>query len=373
LRRYAMFLDVVEREWVRYGYLLDELSGARPINVAAARARIVLGDSSLVDSYCRPRYCIPLSEAAKLGEALDKAMDIFSSSLANVFSDRRMSEAFSRRRLTELDASVSEAIAIMDMYANRIEMRMCRDLGALACFVASKPIYIDSKRIDPPAILINVAGVEELIDSIDVIQVRDRYTMDSLRNKLLASILIHEVLHSFTDMSPESAPRNRLREVCRGAYHTIIEESLATYYTLKYFLENPSGAKIMIVARLLNELPLEYRSGLTLLHSLQDPVNLLLRLWTRLLMLTHDYLEMTLHELIHVSSYLFVYSLPQKVKECLWLPPFRSRLVRSLVSEAMALLKSVDVRRFEMFLWRALALQLARSAPTVNLYHVQLR
>ena len=129
-------------------------------------------------------------------------------------------------------------------------------------------------------IAVNVERVEELGNEIQNTfkKVSDKYREKTLLFELTRSVIIHEILHSYTDLALSNSPRKILkRSNIPQFYFRVIEEALASYYGLSVLNHNLLGRYSLI--RILNDSPLEYRSSITFLTLNSRLAELTLKAW----------------------------------------------------------------------------------------------
>jgi len=159
-------------------------------------------------------------------------------------------------------------------------------------------------------IAVNVERVEELGNEIQNTfkKVSDKYREKTLLFELTRSVIIHEILHSYTDLALSNSPRKILkRSNIPQFYFRVIEEALASYYGLSVLNHNLLGRYSLI--RILNDSPLEYRSSITFLTLNSRLAELTLKAWQRMasigdfIRIIHEEISHTLYVLLGVPKW----------------------------------------------------------------------
>jgi len=384
LKRFAMFIDVAERGWVNHGELLGALSRVDPLSIVVARQPIILGGRRLVDEYCSSMQCIAIESADALKRALDKIVNAINNVLREIGREAMESGRIPSTASSRVEDAIRGAISAADRDLARASRVVCRDIAALGCYIPSHPVRIYGETFGPPAIVIDVESIEEMVLGVARELELDKYDRESLLRDFLTSIVVHELTHSFTDMSPSHAPAKRFRKVCGDLYHRIIEEGLATYYQLKQFLESYDRAsRVLLTARLLNGQSLEYRAGLAMFKRMElEHVRNVFALWTRIFAseaVQGLYLGPLMTATI-MGGAVSPYDLLRLLHSlCDWLrfyelhrhygPVMRqlAALLERLACTLWLTLEGVDPGLLEEALWRILALSLASAAPSARL------
>jgi len=376
LRRVGFFIDLLDAEWLDFSRVVAMISEVEPISIALARSMIVLGDESLVDRYCSELSCVSPQEVPRLRAVLNEGLKVFRDTLLD--SVRRV--AWDSSDLDSVIKAVSscadEASHYMDRLVSVCETTSCRDVKGLACFIPRGAIRVDGSLVEAPAILVNLAGVERMVEDVAraMLGERDRsyrdFEVDTARHRLLAALVAHEVTHAYTDLSAGEAPRKRLARDAPQIYHQIIEEGLAMHFAIQTLLSSRSDlVNSVLLAKLLENQPPEYRAGLAMYYYLSDVDRELLALWTRMMMPPGSTV-LQLAPLIHAAILA-----PAKYSVATRVLLYPSRLVdkylRHMLLRKLDLLLSaalgMKVEYLEGFLWRVLALWLATSVPQTSL------
>jgi len=376
LRRVGFFIDLIGAEWLDASRVVSMASGSEPIGIAVARSMVVLGDDTLISENCSRLSCVSPSAVPRLRKALSEGLRIFRETLLDSLRHLALESSDPDRVLKAVSSCAREAIHYMDMVVSRCETEPCIDLGALACFIPRGSVRVEGRTVEAPVILVNIAKVNSIVESIaSSIAVEDRRYSDDIetefaKNRLLAAILAHEVTHAYTDLSPEDAPCKTLRGEAQGVYHQIIEEALATHYAINTLLHlDIDITNTLLLAKILENQPPEYRAGLAVYHYLNHIDKELLALWTRIMMPPPS-LATQLAPLIYaalltpanhsITTRLLLY--PHKTAE-----RYLRHLLLKKLTYILTTALGTDLETLENFLWRTLALWLATTTPKITI------
>ncbi len=277
-------LDVDRPRWLRR--FNDYLPRHGVLSPVCMRTPIYLVSSSLMDRVCPPeaRCYDPL-----FAEEAARALDVVERRLTELVRDLR--EPWQLLLILERAERIIEQVA--DEAASRARRVECTVFACLGCYVRHPPPL---EGVEPgPAIFVDVERLEQVAEDVEPLTASLR-VYGVLHEGLLRLVVAHESVHALCDVGPSDSPSRRLRQTLHGR---VVEESLATYYGLRYSGLHDSDRRAVeyLVAA---KQPLEYRAFWAWKHLDERQVDSYLLAWAKLDGLTP--LNRGLHALLEPLS-----------------------------------------------------------------------
>ena len=130
-----------------------------------------------------------------------------------------------------VDEVIEDLTKSVDEVVRRCEAVECVGVEALGCYLSNAPPDIPgcSDLSGKPVIVVNVDKVSQVVDeSIKEVGACGARP-ESVKRRILKSVIAHEVTHSYTDMAGPESPKQWLSRYGTKFYYSVIEESLATH------------------------------------------------------------------------------------------------------------------------------------------------
>ncbi len=362
--RVANFVLFSRPNWLNND-LLDYLPTRSPIGLASMRSLILIAPDDLAKELC-PSEKVCVSPDAV--DSLARAWDYVSRELHKL-----LEECF-RGACRDIDSIFNEVSSYIDRVVDRVNPTECVGIERLGCFLSTVPsdLRIELSRkigvnVEGPLIVVNLDLIEELCEESakELSLKEDSYTLESMKNHLLSSVITHEVTHAFTDLSSCAAPKREFRTKRSTFYYRMIEESLATYYGLAKELDYSNEVRYVLL-KSLSSSPLEYRAGLS--WNLIGYANEVLKAWTGVTSVYPSESIRALASLIHA-----LLDIPESLIT-IRIPPIRLRhLIWDMVHRYVHVLirtfaRYETIKKLTSLLWKLLAVKLAIIAPRGNLF-----